>query len=224
MAQSSYQPGFGISVFPPVVKNLLILNGLVFLAQMVPSTNAFLVNWFALWPLDTPDLPGFGRFLPWQVVTYAFLHADPMHLLGNMFGLWMFGFQVESQWGSQRFAKFYFATVVGAGLVQLAVATAGPGAYATIGASGGVFGVLVAFGMMFPNNIILVFMVLPMKAKWVVTLYGLWELFNGVGFYGNPGQDPVARFAHLGGMIVGILLIQYWRGRLPIKPSRPMYW
>jgi membrane associated rhomboid family serine protease len=225
MYQSTYQPNFRLGVFPPVIKNLLIVNALVFLAQLVPTTNAFLTDWFALWPLDTPDLPGFGSFLPWQLVTYGFLHGDFTHLLFNMFALWMFGIQIENTWGSQPFAIFYFVSVIGAGLVQLAVATMGPGAYATIGASGGVFGILLAFGMMFPDQPIYIYFLLPIKAKWFVIIYGVLELYAGVGSYGSPiGQNAVAHFAHLGGMLFGFLLIQYWRGRLPVKPERRMHW
>lgn len=225
MYQETYQPRFSFSVFPPVIKNLLIVNALVFLAQMVPSTNAFLTEWFALWPLDTPDLPGLGSFLPWQLVTYAFMHANLTHILFNMFALWMFGIQLENTWGSQRFAVFYFVCVIGAGIVQVVVATAGPGAYATIGASGGVFGLLLAFGMMWPNQPIYLYFLLPIKAKWFVIFYGLAELYSGLGSYGSPiGENAVAHFAHLGGMFFGFLLLQYWRGRLPIKPQRTNHW
>jgi membrane associated rhomboid family serine protease len=116
-------------------------------------------------------------------------------------------------------------SVIGAGLVQLAVATMGPGAYATIGASGGVFGILLAFGMMFPDQPIYIYFLLPIKAKWFVIIYGVLELYAGVGSYGSPiGQNAVAHFAHLGGMLFGFLLIQYWRGKLPVKPDRRMNW
>lgn len=206
-------------MFPPVIKNLLIINGLVFLAQIVPATDSLLTLWLALWPLDAPDLPGFGQFLPWQLVTYGFLHAGLGHLFFNMFALWMFGTQIENTWGSRRFAIFYFACVIGAGLVQLVVATLEPGAYPTVGASGGVFGLLLAFGMMFPEQPIYIYFLFPIKAKWFVIIFGVLELYGGV-----VGQSTVAHFAHLGGMLFGFLLIQYWRGRLPVKPERRMYW
>lgn len=220
MYEGTYQPPTQFSVFPPVIKNLLILNVLIFLAQIVPQTNEMLITWFGLWPLGNPPLIGYGEFWPWQLVTYGFLHGSISHLLFNMFAMWMFGVQVENTWGSQRFAVFYFATVIGAALFQIVVATMGPGWYPTIGASGGVFGLLLAFGMMFPNQPIYLYFLFPIKAKWFVIGYGLLELFGGVTGSGST----VAHFAHLGGMFFGFLLIQYWRGKLPWKPARRMYW
>ena len=229
MNSGTYQPPTSFSVFPPVIKNLLILNGLVFLAQMVPTTDLFLRLWFALWPLDTPEmvrtfdgvqrLPG---FMPWQLVTYAFMHGGFGHLFFNMFALWMFGLEIEHEWGSRRFATFYFVCAIGAGLIQLIVATlASPPAYPTVGASGGVFGILLAFGMMYPERyIMLLFPPIPIKAKYFVVGYGALTLFFGV----TGVQNEVAHFAHLGGMIFGYFLIQYWRGKLPFKPNQKGYW
>ena len=219
MNQGTYQPPTQFSVFPPVIKNLLILNVLVFMAQIVPQTNAVLMQWFALWPLDTPDVPGYAQFWPWQLVSYGFLHGGMGHLLFNMFALWMFGVQIENTWGSRRFAIFYFACVIGAAAIQVIVATMGPGYYPTIGASGGVFGILLAFGMMFPEQPIYLYFLFPIKAKWFVIGYGVIELVGGVS-----GSSTVAHFAHLGGMLFGFLLIQYWRGKLPWKPASRMYW
>ena len=229
MNPGTYRPSTRFSVFPAVVKNLLILNGLVFLAQVVPTTNEFLTLWFALWPLDSPELirtsagiqqlPG---FMPWQLVSYAFLHGNFGHLFFNMFALWMFGMQVENTWGSRRFALFYFVCVVGAGLLQLAVLSleGGP-AVPTVGASGGVFGILLAFGMMFPDTyIMLLIPPIPLKAKYFVIGYGALTLFAGL----TGAQSGVAHFAHLGGMIFGFVLIQYWRGKLPVKPGQRVYW
>src|SRR5690606_34249710 len=105
MNQQAYRPPTHFSVFPPVIKNLLILNGLVYLAQMVPTTNEMLIRWFALWPLGIPNLPGYPSFYPWQLVTYGFMHGGFGHLLFNMFALWMFGVQIENAWGSRRFGK-----------------------------------------------------------------------------------------------------------------------
>ncbi|MBO6576973.1 MAG: rhomboid family intramembrane serine protease [Rhodothermales bacterium] len=222
MYQQNYQPNLGFSAFPPVIKNLLIINGLVFLAQFVPSTNYLLTNWFALWPLDfsgTPRLPGSGQFWPWQLLTYGFLHAGVTHILFNMFGLWMFGVQLENAWGSNRFLVFYVVSVVGAGLIQLAVVTFSGEFYPTVGASGGVFGLLMAFGMMFPNQPIYLYFLFPIPAKYFVILFGILELYLGV-----QGGTNIANFAHLGGMLFAFLLIQYWRGKLPIQPERRMYW
>jgi membrane associated rhomboid family serine protease len=215
-------------VFPPVIKNLLILNVLVFLAQIVPETNRILINWFGLWPLGGTPIIGLGEFWPWQLLSYGILHGSPSHLLFNMFALWMFGVQIENTWGSQRFLVFYFACVIGAALIQMPVVTwdflASGGDprwwVPTIGASGGVFGILLAFGMMFPDQPIYLYFLFPIKAKWFVIGYGLIELFAGV----SGSSSAVAHFAHLGGMLFGFLLIQYWRGKLPWKPQQRMYW
>lgn len=220
MYQDTYRPPTQFSVFPPVIKNLLILNGLFFMAQLVPTTASLLTYWLALWPLDVPRGPGFPSFWPWQLVSYAFLHGGFGHLFFNMFALWMFGVQIENTWGSRRFAIFYFVCVIGAAVLQLIVATMDPRIYPTVGASGGVFGILLAFGMMFPEQPIYIYFLFPIKAKWFVIGYGLIELFAGV----TGTQSGVAHFAHLGGMLFGFILIQYWRGRLPIKPNRQMYW
>ena len=227
MNQDYYRPPTQFAVFPPVIKNLLILNGLVFLAQLVPTTSAILEHWFALWPLGTPDyvrtpvgLRALGDFWPWQLVTYSFLHGGLSHIFFNMFALWMFGVQIENTWGSRRFGVFYFVCVVGAGLMQLLVVTAGGQLYPTVGASGGVFGILLAFGMMFPNQPIYIYFLFPIKAKWLVIGYGAIELWAGI----TGTQAGVAHFAHLGGMLFGFLLIQYWRGKLPAKPGRTMHW
>lgn len=220
MYQDTYRPPTQFSVFPPVIKNLLILNGLFFMAQLVPSTAELLMYWLALWPIGIPDLPGYPSFWPWQIVSYSFLHGGFGHLFFNMFALWMFGVQVENSWGSRRFATFYFICVIGAALMQLIVASLDPGIYPTVGASGGVFGILLAFGMMFPNQPIYIYFLFPIKAKWLVIGYGAIELWAGI----TGTQAGVAHFAHLGGMLFGFLLIQFWRGRLPVKPQQKMFW
>ncbi len=220
-----YQPPTRFSIIPPVIKNLLIINVLVFLAQQLPGVGEFLERWFALWPIGSPDtvLTPFGMqrvpsFYPWQLITYAFLHGSFTHLFFNMFALWMFGVQLENVWGSRRFATYYFACVLGAAIAQLIVMY---GSYIpTIGASGGVYGILLAFGMMFPNQPIYLYFLFPIKAKWFVLGYALLELYAGV----TGTQAGVAHFAHLGGMVIGFILLQYWRGKLPIKPRRIMYW
>ena len=230
MRQDVYQPPTQFSVFPPVIKNLLILNGLFFLAQQVPATGELLLRWMALWPLGAPDVANssFGLqrvpdFWPWQLVGYSFLHGGFGHILFNMFALWMFGVQLENTWGSRRFGIYYFACVIGAGLIQLVVASlaaAEGNIYPTLGASGGVYGILLAFGMMFPNQPIYIYFLFPVKAKWLVIGFGAIELWSGIT--GSP--SGVAHFAHLGGMLFGFLLIMYWRGKLPIEPERKMYW
>jgi membrane associated rhomboid family serine protease len=230
MYQNSYRPVTQFSVFPPVIKNLLIINGLFYLAKVVAIGTggvvlATVLNAMALYPPGAPEvgwtifgtraaIPGFW---PWQLVTYGFLHGDFTHLLFNMFALWMFGVQVENVWGSRRFAIFYFVCVIGAALIQMIVMWGQP--IPTLGASGGVFGILLAFGMLFPNQIImLIFPPIPMKAKWLVIGYGALELYAAV----TGTQAGVANFAHLGGMLFGFLLIMYWRGKLPIQPQRRM--
>jgi membrane associated rhomboid family serine protease len=188
---------------PNVILALLVGNGLAFAAQQM-TPYMFLL---ALWPLGPSDSP--IPFMPWQLLTYGFLHGDLMHLAFNMFALWMFGRDLEVVMGSKRFLTYYLVCVIGAGLIQLLVALtqAGP-AYPTVGASGGVFGILLAYGMMFPNRtVMLLFPPIPMPAKYFVILIGVFELY--VGFSGSaPG---IANFAHIGGMLFGYLLLKYWR-------------
>ena len=194
------------SSIPSVIFTLLIINGLLFAAQQMPDIFQFLFRNFALWPLDAgfPN-PEFGL---WQVITYGFLHGDVMHIAFNMFMLWMFGRELELLMGPQRFFIYYMTCVVGAAGVQLMVAQLQGGIYPTVGASGGVFGLLLAFGMAFPNRMImLMFPPIPMKAKYMVILFGALELYLGIS-----GRSPgVANFAHLGGMLFGFLLIQHWK-------------
>ena len=161
---------------------------------------------FALWPAGIPDSP----FAPWQIVTYGFLHGNLQHIFFNMFGLWMFGREIERLMGPKRFLTYYLTCVVGAGIVQLIVAGTQANIYPTIGASGGVFGILLAYGMAFPNRMVmLLFPPIPMRAKYFVLIYGLIELLLGV----TGAASGVAHFAHLGGMLFGFLLLRYWSSR-----------
>ena len=191
----------GQGAIPNVIFALLIANGLMFAAQQFDFR--FLIINFGLWPAGVPGSP----FAPWQLFTYGFLHGDLVHIAFNMFALWMFGRELELLMGPKRFLTYYLTCMVGAGLVQLLVAKFQGGLYPTIGASGGVFGILLAFGLAFPNRmIVLIFPPIPMRAKYFVLIYGLLELYLGVS--GNaPG---VANFAHLGGMLFGFLLLTYW--------------
>jgi len=210
-----------------VVQALLIANAVMFLLQGLSGSG--LITSFALWPLGTPEhiTSNFGmqqvpRFQFWQLVTYSFLHGGLFHLFINMFVLWMFGSRMELVWGPQRFMAFYFVCVVGAGLVQLLVtsSSADEAIYPTVGASGAVFGLLLAFGMRFPNEyLMLLIPPIPMKAKYFVLFIGAIELLFGV----TGTRAGVAHFAHLGGMAAGLLVILYWAGRLPWKP-RVKYW
>ena len=199
---------------PPAVQNLLIANAVAFLAMLVLDKNTIL-EYFALFPAGSP----FFRF--WQPLTYMFLHADFSHLFFNMFALWMFGRGLEWEMGTRRFLVYYFVCGVGAALIQLLmmqIDLAGLPensiAYyhylwtPTLGASGAVFGLLLAFGMLHPNaTIMLLIPPIPMKAKWFVVIYGLLELFLGM----SGSMDNVALFAHLGGMFWGWLLLMWWR-------------
>ncbi len=188
---------------PPVTQALLLANVAMFFLQSLLGGG--IVSAFELWPL------GSGQFWPWQIGTYAFLHGSFEHLFFNMLGLWMFGSELEQVWGEKRYLQFYGASVLAAALTQLAVSALLGSDAPTIGASGGIFGLLLAFAMIFPNRIILLFFILPMKAKYLVALYGLLELYQGV-YVMNSG---VAHFAHLGGMLGGLLTIRYWRGQAP---------
>ncbi len=273
-----YRPR-GFSILPVVVKNLLIINGLMFLAQVV-AEKALGIDL-----ADTLGLryPGSMAFRPWQFITYMFLHGNLMHLVFNMFALWMFGYALENIWGPKRFLVYYFITGIGAALVHYIVIhfqinptmvkidaiIANPSAPAifdfitnnplqisrysgeiysqsqkfqealealsynpdnrqallmarnflvdyreyfmnlpnVIGASGAVFGILLAFGMIFPNTLIYIYFFFPLKAKYFVIVYGLIELFSGF----TNSESNVAHFAHLGGMIFGFFLILYWK-------------
>jgi membrane associated rhomboid family serine protease len=199
------------AVLPPVTRTLIIANAAVFVAQY--AIGGVLFRYFALWPPSPAGefgLPGAGTFQVWQLVTYGFMHGSLMHLLFNMLALYMFGGEIERVWGERRYTIYYFACVIGAAVAQLTVVTLQGGMpYPTVGASGGVFGLLLAFGMMFPRRmILLIFPPVPMPAWLFVTLYGIIELVLGV----TGSQAGVAHFAHLGGMVAGFALVQYWRG------------
>jgi membrane associated rhomboid family serine protease len=190
----------------PVTRALLLVNVAVFF--LLPLLGDGVASTLALWPIGS-------QFMPWQVLTYAFVHLNFGHLFFNMLGLWMFGSELERVWGEKRYLQFYFASVLAAALTQLVVTALVPGG-PTVGASGGIFGLLLAFAMVFPNRIILLFFVIPMRARWLVLLYGLLELYQGV-YVMNSG---VAHFAHLGGMLGGYLTIRYWRGQIPFGRRR----
>ena len=187
---------------PPATQALLLANvAMFFLGDLLAPG---LLSPLALYPVG-------AGFWPWQIGTYAFLHGSFNHLFFNMLGLWMFGGELEHVWGQRRFLQFYAASVVAAALTQLLVNALLGSNLPTVGASGGLFGLLLAFAMIFPNRVILLFFVIPMKAKYLVALYGLVELYQGV-YVLNSG---VAHFAHLGGMLGGLLTLRYWRGQAP---------
>lgn len=215
----------------PVTTNLIIINVLMLAADFVLGRKGIdLSDWLGLHYFDAP------HYHTWQAVTYMFMHANFEHLFFNMFSLYMFGRLLEMAWGAQRFLIYYLVCGVGAAIVQqvawryglvgdwlhqiqledpdftygqlMLEGTKYLNRLVTVGASGSIFGILLAFGMMFPNaQIFLLFPPMPLKAKWLVIGYGLIELFCGVAGSG----DGVAHFAHLGGMLFGFLLIMMWR-------------
>jgi membrane associated rhomboid family serine protease len=190
---------------PPVTTALLVANVAVFLLQgLVPV----IVGPFALWPLHTAQVASDVSFAPWQLVTYAFLHGGMLHLAFNMFALYMFGGPLESLLGARRYLAYYLTCVVSAAIAQLIVAQISGEVYPTVGASGGVFGLLLAFAIHFPHTrIMLLIPPIPMPARVFVVLYALIELILGV----TGTQEGVAHFAHLGGMVGGYALLRWWR-------------
>jgi membrane associated rhomboid family serine protease len=212
---------------PPVTRNLLIALAIAFGLQKLLGPEAMLVP-FALWPLGEFNA-GMGSdgmalsvgFQPWQLVTYGFLHGDFMHLLFNGIGLWQFGSRVEQVLGTKRYLQFFFACVVGAGLCQLAVVTTmvgmGESAFPTVGASGGIFGILLAYAMFFPRErMIIIPIPVPISARTMVIIYGAISLLAGV----TGTMQGVAHFAHLGGMVFGWLLLRYWSGKPPFQKKK----
>ncbi len=240
----THRPG-GFNILPVVVKNLLIINGLFFLATLT-FKSAFDTNLYKILGLYMP----FSEFFePYQFISYMFMHGNFSHLFFNMFALWMFGNVLENVWGPKRFIIYYFITAFGAALLHMGVnyiemvslrselLEAGysmnqlneivrTGSYVirhgvsentiveyylkhtipTVGASGAVFGILLAFGVMFPNNLIYLFFAIPIKAKYFVMIYGALELY-----FGFTSQGNIAHFAHIGGMIFGYLVLLYWK-------------
>jgi membrane associated rhomboid family serine protease len=221
-AGSYYRPSFfgGFRFFPPVIKWLLISNVVVWLLfdvllqpftfQGVPIFGV-IEFYLALSPI------GSGHFYPWQIVTYMFLHGGFLHIFFNMLALWMFGVELEHLWGSRRFLVYYLLCGVGGAVTNLIVAPLIGQTAPTVGASGAVFGVLLAFGVLFPDRPIYLYFLLPVKAKYFVTFYVLWELFLGV----TQTSDGVAHFAHLGGAAVGFL---YLFREIRLFPRRREEW
>jgi len=201
----------GFSFFPPVIKWLMITNGVVFvLVNFFGSMtldgyplSLIITKYFALFPLG-------DGFLPWQLITYQFMHAGIMHLLFNMFfGLWMFGMEIEHLWGPRKFLFFYLMCGVVAGIAQLVLAPIVDHPSIVIGASGAVYGVLVAFGMMFPDRYIYLYFLIPVKVKYFVIVLIVLGLFS----IGQP--TDVANLAHLGGALAGYIYLLYDMKRIP---------
>jgi len=194
---------------PPVTRALLIANVAIFLLQLAIGPS-MIFRW-GLWPPGVSTASGETAFHLWQLVTYSFLHGSLAHLFFNMFALWMFGSEIERVLGRDRYVTYYFVCVLGAALTQLATGGLFEGPPApTIGASGGVFGILLAYGLAYPHRrVMLIFPPIPMPAWLFVTLYGLLELYLGI----TQTAAGIAHFAHLGGMIGGFVLLQYWASR-----------
>lgn len=194
---------------PPVTQALILINVAMFCLD--EALNGVLSAYLALWPLQS------GGFYPWQVVTYAFLHGSLGHIFFNMLGLWMFGSELERIWGSRRYMEFLLASVLTAAASQLLMSFVGGWFNSTVGASGGIYGLLLAYAMMFPNRTIMpLFPPIPMKAKVFVALFGALELLQGV----TGTASGIAHFAHLGGMLGGWLMMRYWRGQPPFKSRK----
>ena len=213
---------------PPVVKNLIVINVLMYLITAI--TGNFMYENFALFYFKSPF------FKPYQLVTHMFMHGGFTHILFNMYTLYIFGCVLERVWGSQKFLFYYFVTGIGAALLHMGVMYLQLRGYIadfnagdmfaqsgiqsilvtpTVGASGAIYGLLLAYGMLFPDNIMqLIFPPVALKAKWFVIIFGALELLLGLS---GRGGD-VAHFAHLGGMIFGFFLILYW------KKNNRMYW
>ena len=228
---------------PEIVKNLLIINGLLFFATIsLKNYGIDLTRLLALHQFQSAD------FMPHQLMTHFFMHATFSHLFFNMFALWMFGKILENVWGAKRFLIYYMVTALGAAALHLGVSQyeilnlqsqvnptdlnillengknilEGNQNYSnqrmgklnllintpTVGASGAVFGILLAFGMLFPNTLLYIYFAIPVKAKYFVMVYGALELYLGIS---NNPADNVAHFAHLGGMLFGFLLLKYWQ-------------
>jgi membrane associated rhomboid family serine protease len=190
---------------PPITQALILVNVALFALDAL--LGRLLTGLFALWPL--------GRnFMPWQVVTYSFLHGDFWHLAFNMLGVWSFGSDLERLWGPRRYLQFWFASVLAAAAAQLVVTLVTGSIYPTIGASGGLFGLLLAYGMLFPERrILLLIPPIPMKARTYVIVFGVLALVLGM----TSTASGIAHFAHLGGMLGGYLMILYWRRRGPFS-------
>jgi membrane associated rhomboid family serine protease len=184
---------------PPGTQTLIGLNVIAFALQAFLGPE--FIGSLALWPFGP-------QFWPWQILTYGFLHGGLMHLLFNMFGLYMFGSDIEAVWGERRYITYYLVCVVSAAIAQLLVTWFTGSYYPTVGASGGVFGLLLAFGMMFPKRVVVLLIPpIPMPAWLFVTGYGVIELYLGI----TGTASGVAHFAHLGGMVGGYLMIRYGR-------------
>jgi membrane associated rhomboid family serine protease len=231
---NQYRPG-GFGGLPIVTKNIIIVNVLMFVATLIAQTRGIdLTRYFGLHYHLATD------FKPHQFITYIFMHGSVTHIFFNMFGVYIFGQVLEQVWGPKRYLIFYIVTGLGAALAQYIIMhfeiqgvlkvvneeIASPhlsaaekaeyinqkfeylNRHVIVGASGSLFGLLGAFGMLFPNQRLYLYFLFPVKAKWLVIAYGAFELFSG---WRNDPMDNVAHFAHIGGLLVGVILVLLWR-------------
>ncbi len=197
--------------FPPIIKNLLLINGLFFLATEFVLKGKFyiegleplgLTGVFALWPINAPE------FKPYQIFTHMFTHANIGHIFFNMFNLWMFGRILENVWGAKKFLTFYLVCGIAAAAAHLGVQYFTGGFSFAVGASGAVMGVMVGFAYLFPNTeLMFIFLPIPIKAKWIILLMVAFDLFGGLGY---TGGDGIAHWAHLGGAAAGFAMVFFW--------------
>lgn len=206
------------TTWTPAVRVLILINGAIFVLQGLLRFPLSPI--FGLVPVEVVR-----HFTVWQLVTYLFLHGGFLHVAFNMFALWMFGSQLEQTWGTKKFVRYYFVTGVGAGLINVAfnIGSSIP----TIGASGAIFGLLLAYGVMFPNNLILLYFFIPIKAKYFVMIFAALEFLMARSYT----MDGVAHFAHLGGMAIGLIYLKggamlqlvrsgFRRRRMVVKEAR----
>lgn len=192
---------------PEITKNIIIINAILFGATVLLENSVNLYEHLALFHYTS------DYFKPWQIITHMFMHGSFMHILFNMFGVWMFGSRLEQMWGAKRYINFYLITGLGAALLHTLVQSYEisqgliGASVPTVGASGALFGILVAFAMYWPNTeLYIMFLPIPIKAKWAVIGYAAFELFAGLSGF----QTGIAHFAHLGGALFGFLLVKYW--------------
>jgi membrane associated rhomboid family serine protease len=201
MAYNNYRPSQRI---PPVVLNLIIINAIVFVAQLVFDSTLGLTDILALYPYNS------GLFKPYQLVTHMFAHGGFLHILFNMYALWIFGSVLERIWGPKKFLIFYLVCGLAAGLTQMFLVTTG----AAIGASGAIMGLLAAFAYTFPNTeFFIIPFPFPIKAKYMAAIFAAFDIFGGFA-----GSDNVAHFAHLGGLVMGLILVMIWN-----KPNKKTF-
>lgn len=216
MSQFRNVGGFGgFSFFPPVIKYLLLINAGIYVFQYFilgilsfDGINLFSLSmkYLALQPIDANILSfdGGANFYPWQLITYQFLHGSFFHLFFNLFALWMFGVEMENRWGSSKFLTYYLLSGIGAGVIHMIVSPFFGGMGPTVGASGSIYGILLAFGLTFPNRpIFMVPFFIPIPAKYFVLIFAVFEFISGFG-----GGDGIAHFAHLGGALTGFILLK----------------